>query len=120
MQAFWDNGCQSEAQIVFDIADCQPLPECEVMIPNTFSPNGDGVNDGFRVYFQDACTPSSFALEVYNRWGSLVFQSEDPNASWDGRYRGRLHPQDVLVYFCRLTFPDGEVYEAKGDVTLIR
>lgn len=120
LEVFWPNGCSAATSMMLDIGLCLPPPDCKVMVPNVFSPNNDGVNDEFRVFFKDACTPTDFTLEVYNRWGSLVYQTNDPNASWDGRYRGSPHPQDVLIYWCSLGYSDGQVIEKKGDVTLIR
>ncbi|MEO0724031.1 MAG: PKD domain-containing protein [Bacteroidota bacterium] len=120
IEAFWDNGCTAERSIVVDILNCVPPEDCELMIPNAFSPNRDGVNDDFRAFFGDACTPESFTLEVYNRWGGQVYQSNDPNEGWNGRFRGREHPSGVLIYWCQATFPGGATIEKKGDITLIR
>ena len=91
-----------------------------MMLPNVFSPNNDGVNDGFRAYFADRCIPDDFTLEIYDRWGGLIYRSQDPNAAWDGRFRGKLNPQGVYIYRCRAVFPNGKTLEEKGDVTLLR
>ena len=120
LQAFWNNGCSIDTSVELDIQDCIPPPDCELMLPNIFSPNSDGVNDNFRAFFADECTPTTFTLEVYNRWGGQVYQSNDPNESWDGRFLGKPHSSDVLIYWCQATFPGGEVVEKKGDITLIR
>lgn len=120
LEAYWDNGCQVDTVLTLNVEDCLPPPVCEVMIPNIFSPNEDGVNDRFRLFYADECLPTDFELFVYNRWGSEVYRSQDPTASWDGRFKGQPHPQEVLVYWCRFQLPDGSVEERKGDVTLIR
>lgn len=120
LQAFWDDGCEIDTTFTLDITVCTPPPDCEVMIPNIFSPNNDGVNDRFRIFYNEECLPNDYELFLYNRWGSQVYRSSDPTASWDGRFKGQPHPQEVLVYWCRFRLPDGSVQERKGDVTLIR
>jgi gliding motility-associated-like protein len=90
-----------------------------VRIPNSFTPNGDGVNDIFRIYYN---TPTIIVSQftVYNRWGKTVFQSSD-NQGWDGNYQGEPAPSDVYLYqvvFRLGTF--GEEQVMRGDVTLLR
>jgi gliding motility-associated-like protein len=67
-------------------------------LPNTFSPNGDGINDFF-VPFPYAFI-ESVDFKVYNRWGNLLFSSTQPLIEWDGRYSGALLPDGVYYYIC--------------------
>ena len=120
LQAAWENGCTLDTTLLLDVQPCLPPLYCKLMIPNIFSPNRDGVNDGFQAYFDGICTPAEFTFEVYDRWGSLVYQTNDPTAAWDGNYQGKPYPPGVLVYWCEAVFANGEVWEGKGDVTLIR
>lgn len=120
LSVYWANGCNADTTVVLDIAACLPPPTCEVMIPNIFSPNNDGVNDGFRLFYAEECLPTNFELFLYNRWGNEVYRSTDPTTSWDGQFNGKPHPQEVLVYWCRYQLPDGTTEERKGAVTLIR
>ncbi|MFN5317473.1 MAG: PKD domain-containing protein, partial [Bacteroidia bacterium] len=59
-------------------------PEPTFFFPNSFTPNGDGRNDKFRIYFEKA--PEIFWVNIYNRWGQLIFTSTDPEEEWDGTY----------------------------------
>lgn len=89
-------------------------------IPSVFSPNGDGLNDGFG--------PVSWGpplrirvFEIYNRWGQRVFQySGSGNARWDGRYQGEPAPVGTYGYILDLETMEGIRYFHKGDITLIR
>ena len=88
------------------------------MIPNAFTPNGDGKNDRFGPIIN--CNVTSYHLMIFNRWGQMVFDTVDANDKWDGNFKGV--PADVGDYFYSLTFagPKGNTYSYKGDITLIR
>ncbi len=109
------NGCRdtAEAEITFD--NC-----CNPFIPNAFSPNNDGQNDYFSFYYNGDVKLLSF--QIYSRWGKLLFETNDPSRSWDGRYDGK--DVDVGVYFYKIRFICGHVgddlQELSGDLTLIR
>ncbi len=79
-------------------------------IPNAFTPNGDGRNDEFRILTSANEDVTRYALSIYNRWGELVFYSENINQGWDGTFNNKLAPQGVYHYV--LTF------EAAGNVML--
>jgi gliding motility-associated-like protein len=81
--------------------------------PNIFSPNFDGVNDAFQVFTQRP--PGSFHLQVYNRWGELVFESQDEGQGWDGVHRGKPAPAGVYLWWCEL---DG--FALRGTLNLVR
>ncbi len=88
-------------------------------IPNTFTPNNDGLNDVFRIV--NVKYDKLIDFTVYNRWGQLVYHNSlDVNAGWDGKYRGVN--QDVGNYFYSITVsrPDGKPKTFKGEVMLIR
>jgi gliding motility-associated-like protein len=92
-------------------------------IPNTFSPNGDGVNDYF--YPRGTSLYNIQSLTVFNRWGQMVFQRRDfpANAAtmgWDGNFNGRPAPADAYVYVAEVICDNGQVVELHGSVTLIR
>lgn len=75
------------------------LPEITMFIPDGFSPNGDGINDKFIISHTAA---TKIDLEVYNRWGSLVYKSSDYQNNWDGTGTGSFLGQDLVTgtYFC--------------------
>jgi gliding motility-associated-like protein len=61
-----------------------------------------------------------FQLQIYNRWGELLYESLDVNRGWDGRYKGTLVQQGVYVWRARVTFTDGKQVIKAGDLTLLR
>ncbi len=96
----------------------------EVFIPKAFTPNGDGMNDRFRIYANTQVQHiEDFA--IFNRWGNLVFRSnltkiDDEQASWDGRYLGRNAEPGVYTYLLKIRFINGTTKLYKGDISLIR
>lgn len=95
-----------------DCSDCKPR------IPSAFSPNGDGLNDIFRVMLRGYCKVEGFTIRIYNRYGEQVFSSVTPQDGWDGRYKGSLC--DMGTYMYRVEYSaGGRKYEGKGDVVLI-
>lgn len=70
-------------------------PEAYIYIPNAFSPNGDGMNDFFEVSTINAV---KFEFLIFNRWGELIFETEDKYFQWDGTYKGKRVPLGVYVY----------------------
>jgi len=69
---------------------------CEILVPNSFTPNEDGKNDYF--YPVLSCEYSYYNLTIYDKWNNVVFSTNNPNAKWDGRYKGNPLPEDVYVY----------------------
>jgi gliding motility-associated-like protein len=92
-------------------------PQMPVFIPNTFTPNGDGNNDLFLIYGQDIKTVD---LKIFNRWGELVFESNNQFIGWDGTYKGVLQNPAVFTYYATITFLNDKKAERKGSVTLLR
>ncbi len=90
----------------------------EVMFPTAFTPNGDGRND--ILYPLGAKYAKSINVEIWNRWGQLVYSSTDQTKGWDGNYKGSQAQTGVYAY--RVAYVDGSNVErvAKGNVTLIR
>jgi gliding motility-associated-like protein len=70
--------------------------DCEMIIPNSFTPNEDNRNDFFFPVLQ--CDYTFFNLTITDRWGNNVYSSNNPNGKWDGRFKGNLCPEDVYVY----------------------
>ncbi|OWY19229.1 hypothetical protein C7N43_22930 [Sphingobacteriales bacterium UPWRP_1] len=94
------------------------LPDNLVIIPNAFSPNGDGVNDVFRI---NGSNVELVELFVYNRWGGEVYaDSGTPAIGWDGTFKGVAQELGVYVYYATVTFTNGTEKDFKGNVTLIR
>ncbi len=109
-----DLGCKDSAEhclIVF--------PETKFFIPNSFSPNADGVNDFF---FAKGSYVSDFEMMIFNRWGSQIFHCNDINTAWNGRVNnsGEIVQEDVYVYFVKLKDADHQHKSFTGSVTVIK
>lgn len=86
-------------------------------IPTAFSPNGDNVND---IYYVIGYGLRTFEFRIYNRWGQVVFESNDMTQGWDGTWDGEPQPLGVYAYYVRGEKFNGEEIVLKGNVTLIR
>lgn len=129
------NGCHCDTAFE-DIA----ISESLLMVPNVFTPNGDGMNDEFRVAYRSI---KEFHCWVYNRWGHLVYSWDDPAKGWDGTINGRPAPEGAYYYVIRALGTDAAtdsymnkisynnkkkkdpdaligVYQLSGDINLIR
>lgn len=100
----------------------------DIRFPNAFTPNSEGPTDGYydpNSYSNDHFFPlyqgvEDYRLEIFNRWGELLFVTEDVRVGWDGWYRGSPAKQDVYVWKAFARFSDGRETVMKGDVTLLR
>lgn len=107
-------GCTDSASV-----DVAVYPAIEsIIIPNAFSPNGDGLNDTFGPIFVDNFKVIEY--RIYNRWGAVVFEGYNGHTRWDGTYRGEPAPLGDYFYILRLEGGDGSIAERKGDVMLVR
>ena len=86
-------------------------------VPYEFSANGDGENDVLYVKGQDV---KNMDFKVFNRWGELVFETNDINKGWDGVYKGVAQEMEVYVWTLSVTFGNGKAATKKGNVTLLR
>ncbi len=92
---------------------------CQMLFPNAFSPEiaNSSENETFRPLYKGI---KEYKLEIFNRWGELVFVSNDPEDEWDGIYKGVLSKQDVYVWKATWVCINDEKYMKVGDVTLLR
>ena len=67
-------------------------------IPSAFTPNDDGVNDEFRVVFNNSSSVTEYTFFIFNKWGEVIFSSTDPDEIWDGKYKGVLVQADTYVF----------------------
>ena len=114
-------GCAASDEIWIKV---QNETELAVFIPNIFRPDGSVENQFFTV-FAGSKVRQVNRLEVYDRWGELVFRREHflpgiASLGWDGTWRGRLAPPGVYVYFAELELLDGRIKRLSGDVNLLR
>ncbi len=103
-------------------------PIYDITIPNVFTPNPNGGGNGFYdpsdlsndVFYPFIRFVKNFRMRIFNRWGELVFESDDIRRGWDGYYRGQLSQQDVYVYQVWVRFVDNKEMQRTGDLTLFR
>ena len=100
--------------IVIESKNC----ECNVYIPNAFSPNGDNLNDVFKIV--TVCDFSNFELYIFNRKGSQIFESKSLNISWDGNFKGDKVQLGSYPYLIKYTHArDGKKQQVVGTVTVL-
>lgn len=94
-------------------------PSWIVYIPNTFTPNGDGLNDGFTAKGYNI---NKFNIQIYDRWGHLLFESNDMENQWDGRTKNSDEPikQDVYVWKVQVVDIFNKNHDLTGHVTLLK
>ena len=96
----------------------------DVYVPTAFSPNNDGVNDDFKPFIKmDFIKIKRYNLRLFNRWGSLVFDSQNVNEAWNGTYRDHLCENGIYIWSMTVqVLLNGKVQikQLSGDVTIIR
>ena len=104
------DGCESEAKTTVIVYR-------KLLMPSAFTPNGDGLNDVFRI--PAGTTLNRVRFSIFDRWGNIVFQTSDINKGWDGSYKGTPLATGVFVYLI-LGNDSGEDIMAKGTVILVK
>jgi gliding motility-associated-like protein len=103
----------------FDVSDkCEPT----LLTPNVFTPNNDGKNDFFIPQPKNPLRAKILGLQIFNRWGELLFTSKGPEFSWDGKVNGTRVPQDSYVWqlqYQSLDYPERGTLTDRGGVLVI-
>jgi gliding motility-associated-like protein len=100
------------------ILEAQACNRC-MAFPSAFTPNGDGRNDDFGALIR--CPAEHFRFNIYNRWGALVYSTEDQSGRWRGMAGGVAAPVGIYMYWASFVNPlTGRESFEKGEVTLIR
>jgi gliding motility-associated-like protein len=100
------NGCDAAGSYVLDLPECATL-----FIPNIFSPNSDNFNETFHLNFSgDGSTTAvaSYSIKIFNRWGTLVFESTDPDNNWNGTINGNEASTGVYYFVVDAKYANGE------------
>jgi gliding motility-associated-like protein len=114
LYAVSDFGCT-----VHDSVYIRVVANTQLLIPSAFSPNGDGINDLFRIV-RHLNIDKLDEFSIYNRWGEKVFTTSDFDTGWDGSYQGQPAPMSVYAWYVKAkTYEDKDVF-VKGNVTLVR
>lgn len=109
----------------FNAADCVDSITLDVPIiikplldvPNAFTPGRFGKNGIIKV---EGFGIGTMQWKIYNRWGQVVFESQNRNSGWDGTFKGVLQPMDVYTYTLDVIFTDGDKLRKTGDISLLR
>ena len=88
-----------------------------IYVPNAFTPNGDGKND---ILYVESNVAYNVDFQIYDRWGELVFATNNLDNGWDGTYRGQKVDPGVFVYHLVITCYNKEIFRKKGNITVIR
>ncbi|PCJ82150.1 MAG: hypothetical protein COA57_13475 [Flavobacteriales bacterium] len=110
------NACSGTDSVTVSIIDGEPV----VYLPNIFSPNDDGENDGLYVMGEQI---DYIKLMIYDRWGEKVFETDcccTETCGWDGTYRGKEMNTAAFVYILEGAFINGDLIDKKGNLMLIR
>ena len=126
----FNNSGEYYVQLQVNSAACQAVDSIKVNVresllevPNVFTPNGDGINDEFRVAYRSLAT---FRMIIYNRWGRKIYDSTDPSKGWDGKINGRDAADGTYYYLIEATGADNNSkgkpikYKLAGDINLLR
>ncbi len=113
------DGCSSQDSIQINFRDCI---EFNVFIPNSFSPNEDGINDVMEVHFSEGLAIESYEITIFDRWGNRVYSSNVYGEAWDGKFNTQDLDTGVYGYFINLSYIDdfgpGDTV-ITGDITII-
>lgn len=93
------------------------LKDPNLFHPTAFTPNGDNLNDNFTVFGQYV---TGFEMQIFNRWGELLFSTDDITTGWDGTYRGNDMPEGTYTFIARITDRAGRTFKRSGSVLLLR
>ena len=109
------NWCSTSTSSPNNVENCVE----NLTVPNVFTPNGDSINDDFNIGFE--CAVSSFHIEIFNRWGNVIFESNKADFVWDGTSENDGEKLNEGTYFYRIIFLNGQDEVKKsGLITLLR
>ncbi len=106
-----NGGCKTKSDVFF--LD----PDCEVFVPTAFSPDNNNVNDKACVY---ASCLENVDFKIFDRWGELIFETQDPLKCWDGIYKGAKANTGAYAWKLSAKRKSGGIIDKKGNITLIR
>ncbi len=107
-------GCEAIDSVKIDVRVVNLL-----LIPTAFSPNGDGVNDIYKI-IKVLNVERLLDFKIFNRWGQIVFETTDINIGWDGTFKDERQELAVYVFYIKALNRDGEIITKEGNVTLVR
>ncbi|MBI1227087.1 MAG: T9SS type B sorting domain-containing protein [Bacteroidetes bacterium] len=116
VEGYYD-GCVVKDSIL--LSELENQCECPVYFPNAFSPTGDGINDDFRAF--TPCQFLVFELLIFDRWGQLVYRTNDSSAGWEGLIGHKQALPGVYTFLSRYRFSYSNFWEmSRGELMLLR
>lgn len=114
------NGCR-------DTAYAEVTTDADVVFPSGFTPNMEGSTGGAydinsmenNVFFPYTSGVTAYHLQIYNRWGEMIFETRDIKQGWDGYYNGKLCQQDAYIWRAFIELNNGKTFEKNGSLTLL-
>jgi gliding motility-associated-like protein len=115
-------GCKDTACVLVTVepTDCSAASAEKIFIPSAFSPNGDGENETIHILFGYMDCIKTFHLQIFNRWGEMIFEAKDPDVVWNGTYNGKEEDSAVFAYYLNITLVNGDKLVKKGNISLFR
>ncbi len=110
-----ESGCRDTAFVELRVVGCD---DNMVFVPNTFSPNSDGLND--KLFVRGIGLNSLQFFRIFDRWGKLIFETEDIDQGWDGTSGGKHSPVATYVYLLKGVCSSGAEVTKSGNITLVR
>ncbi|PBQ34185.1 hypothetical protein CNR22_21230 [Sphingobacteriaceae bacterium] len=107
-----DEGCTVEDDICIELTE-----EFTIYVPNSFSPNNDGINEEFLIFGENI---SEISMEIYDRWGIRLFYSEEFHKGWDGKFKDVACPVGTYTYIIKYKGANRKNYTRTGNVNIIR
>jgi gliding motility-associated-like protein len=101
-----------------DTLQVNVFEKTDIMVPEAFTPNNDGVNDQL-IFYNIGITKLKY-FRIFNRWGQLLFETTNENSYWDGTFNGVLQPIDSYVWMVEGVGSDGGTFNKRGQSILIR
>lgn len=108
------NNCKNTDSVVIFV-DATTL----ILVPNAFSPNQDKANDIFRIV-KLLNIEKVLTFKIFNRWGQLLFETDNKDMGWDGNFKGEPQPIEMYHYYIKALTYDGDEVFKKGNLTLLR
>ena len=112
MQVTTAEGCTASGKVVIGVFT-------NMAMPGAFTPNGDGINDVFRIPPSLSIPVNNFS--IFDRWGNKIFSTTDAAAGWDGMYGGEQQPNGAYVWLLNFTDPIKKIpVQLNGTIILMR
>ena len=114
----WECGIDTLSKLL-NLSNCDSSYEdCEIYVPNVFTPNNDGINESFNPI--SVCNFEHYELLIYNRWGNEIIATNNQQLKWDGKYKGFECTDGVYFYVLTYKFPNEPMNIKTGTITILR